>query len=184
MKIPDRRRKGTPGAIDVDAGDFARIFRFMWTRLLRHQVSIIVPDDATRIGRQRVLLTFVSGMNRPVTIDLTNLTLPELRALSETVAIAVEVAEPEVMARDQEAREKQDAGDDSDDRCYRPLPYVVIRKGALRAYHEGLLLRRKNVLSGVDLNVMPGRRPAVAGGSVDEQQQEEAGAENLQAAPD
>lgn len=124
-----------------------RLNRFMWTRLPSHEVVIHVPDSNDETY-QRVMLT-LSRQYSQVTIDLTGLTVVELQAFRETVLIATDVALPIVEALDQKARDDELNGDDSDNRLYRGLPTVVVRKGALREYSEGLLLGRKDVLQAI-----------------------------------
>lgn len=167
MRLNSARKKGTA----TYKKTFDRANRFVWTRLLRHQITIGIPEH-TKYGTPRVLLTFIgTNTSQAFTIDLTALTGPELAAFKETALIATEVAEPIVEGLDRAALENADA-DDSDDRLYRPLPTVVVRKGALREYAEGVLQRRDAVLRSLDATILAGVGAAADGGDVDRHEQE------------
>jgi hypothetical protein len=98
-----------------------------------------------------------------------------LLAFREAVLIATEVAEPLVRNLDAAARERLDDGDDSDDRLYRGLPTVVVRKRALGKYDEGVLQRRSDVLQGIGAQFLAGELPAFEGGGLDELKEERDG---------
>lgn len=169
MKLPARRHGENP--------DFARATRFIWTRLSRHTIQVNTPDHSR--GGQRVILSITHGVNKTVRIDLTALTYPELLALRETINIATEVAEPICQSLDNKAAEKMNHdGDDSDERIYRPLPTVVVRKGTLREYDQGILDRRKDVLSGVQYQLLPGGRPKGFGSNLDNREEDDSVAED------
>jgi hypothetical protein len=153
------------------APEFKLNTRFIWCRTLWHQLTVSVPWTRDK-SRQSVLLSLVRGAGQAVVIDLTSLTLPELIAFRETVAIATEVAEPIVRRLDLDAAEGfTDDGDDSNNRLYRPLPTVAVRKRALAEYDQGVLDRRTNALSGAGIDLVPGTRTSFVNSTMDESDQ-------------
>ncbi len=153
-------------------GDLGTMSRFIWTRLAYHQMFVNTPLRAEPEGT-RVLLSLGRGQGKPVTIDLTSLTAVELAAFKQTVLIATEIAEPICEDLDRRALEELENGNDANPRCYRPLPTVVVRPRAFREYSGRLLDGRTDVLSGVQLNVMPGGGLADDSGNLDEYSQEQ-----------
>ena len=173
MKLPAKKPGRSPS---VNAA-FSQLTRFLYTRLIHHTVIVNAPMDAA--GRfQRIILSIMHGKGTNVAIDLTHLTLAELIAFRETVAIATEVAEPIVRQRDLEAQEKAENGDDSDDRIYRAVPTVVVRERALNSYNESVLNGRPDVFQ----RVGPGNgrlgRSSDGGSAVDERKQEDGGTQD------
>lgn len=150
--------------------DLGPMSRFVWTRLAYHNLFVNTPIRAEE-DTTRVILSIGRGTGKPVTIDLTSLTATELAAFKHTVLIATEVAEPICKALDDRAREEMNNGNDANPRCYRPLPTVVVRPRAFREYSGGLLDGRKDVLSGMQLNVLPGGEPTIVSGDLDESSQ-------------
>lgn len=151
------------------ANTFNRANRFVWTRLMRQQLTVRCVEHTVQ-KTQRVLLTITgSSDSQSITIDLTALTGHELEAFKETVLIATEVAEPIVATLDKAALENVNA-DDSDDRIYRPLPTVVVRKGALKEYDEGVLRRRSAFFQRDGMRILAGVGPGDEGGDLDQRQ--------------
>lgn len=145
--------------------------QFAWIKFMWHQIAIHVPLSTNK-SYQRVILTINRGNGTPVGLDLTNLTLLELQAFTETVALATEIAKPIVERLDLEARKEDEDGNEPGDRFYRPLPTVVIREGALDEHNKELLRRRADVLSRLSAKSALKESAAIGSGSVDEQQQE------------
>lgn len=65
---------------------------------------------------------------KPLTINLTSLTIEELEMTRQFFNTAFDMAEPVVRLRDQVAEDAFANGDDSFARSYRPVPQLVIRK--------------------------------------------------------
>lgn len=148
---------------------FTKASRWLWLRLPFHSLMGHVVEDPND-HKYHVILNFTRGNGIGATIDLTRLTHPELIAFRKSVLIATEIAEPLVLAADDEARKAQANGDDSDDRVYRGLPTMVVRAGVLEfsSYNQGILERHSDVFSRVAGGVLPPPGAEQSGGGLAE----------------
>lgn len=162
MRLPARRGSAL----------FSRDNRFIWVRTFLHQITVHTPEEPA--GNKRVILTLTRGAGEHLGIDLTALTASELKAFRETVAIATEIAAPIVERLDLEAQEAVKNGNSElDDRFYRPLPTVVVRKRALEEYDEELLRRRTELLvSASDGRGAEAGTPVPSGGVAEPEQED------------
>lgn len=78
---------------------------------------------------------------RPLTFNITALTLEELEMTRRFFNELFDLAEPIVRHRDKVAQNAADEGDDSYARYYREIPQYVIREGELRSDDQGVLDR-------------------------------------------
>lgn len=138
-----------PGQRRKVFGDNHRITenRYAWVISETGKWMILVGADMGH-GTDVVLFNPRPGKVTDVTINLTNLTRPELDALRELFNTAFEWAETVVDQRDKEAQDAWDQGDDSHTRNYRPLPTVVYRKRPEREHSSGVRQRPDAVLEG------------------------------------
>lgn len=113
--------------------------RFAWVVMANLNYTILVGDeDATEVGTDVVLFRPMPGRVPSHSLNLTNLTEPELDALEQLFKDAFEWARPVVQRRDKEARDAWDQGDDSHVRNYRAAPTVVYRKRPVSQHGEGV----------------------------------------------
>jgi hypothetical protein len=165
VKLQPRQQKGN--------SDLSAASRFLWTRLAYHSLNVNTPASQIGKGHSRVIFSLTRGQGQPVVIDLTALTAVELEAFKQSVLIATEVAAPICAELDHRAQEEMENGDDSNPRCYRPLPSVVIRPRAFREYRGSILDGRKDVLSGMQLNVLSASGLSDDSSDLDEQREEQ-----------
>lgn len=156
MKLPDR-----------DRSDFGTQNRFMLTRTSFHTVQVYTPPNPDT-GLPKVILSINRGAGKPMAIDLSMFTEQELIAFKETVLIATEVAQPVCTALDQRAQEAMNNGDDTDPRTYRSVPVVFVRPRSLQEYDRRLLDGHKDVLSGMQFNLMQPNGSGESVGDLDE----------------
>jgi len=76
------------------------------------------------------------------------MTAEELNAIEELISTAIAWARPVVELRDKEAKDAQEAGDDSYSRLYRAVPSVVYRKRPGYEHDPSLLGRPEGVSEG------------------------------------
>lgn len=157
---------------DKGNSDFQNRIRFILTRLTYHTIQVHTPSNP-ETGLSKVLLSLNRGAGRPVTVDLSALTVEELAAFKESVLIATEAARPICVELDRRAQEAMQNGDDADPRTYRSVPVVFVRPGSLAKYDRRLLDGRKDVLQGVQFNVMQSNGVSEPGGDLDEHVQVE-----------
>jgi len=160
VKISNGQRK--PGNV------FSKASRAVWCRLPWHQVSVNIPK-IDKDDYDHICVALTRG-NSTTVIDLSRLTLPELAAFRFAVLVATDLAEPIVRALDEKARNDYATGDDSDDRGYRGLPTLVVRRSVLPvgAHSEGVLQRYQDALQGIGGQVLSGGGPAEAGSDMAE----------------
>lgn len=146
---------------------FSKASRAIWLRLPYHQASMHVIKNHVNTPVE-IILNLTRGNSPGTLINLTRLTHAELLALREVILIATEVAEPLVLAADENARKAADNGDDSDDRVYRGLPTLVVRRTVLPVgtHSESVLDRHKDVFRGVGGQILSGNRTEQSGSGV------------------
>lgn len=192
MARPGRRGPADGRKVRGLTGDEHQV----WVEVGFYRHSLMLhPEGATIMrgdkevpvsGEQGPTVTYmVLGPNGPrATIDLTHLTHEELKALREFYSIAFTLAEPIVLARDKEAQDAFDAGNDSFTRVYRAVPQLVVRPRARRAHDQVVRLGLERVLAG-GWSFLRGLIPARgAGPEVDERNEGEGGPQDDGAAAD
>jgi hypothetical protein len=160
MKPQMKTKDGKPAWLN-------RLNRFLWTKLPFCEVTINTPvsGDGTH---QRTVLTISKHFGH-ITMDLTALTEVELNAFRETVLIATDIAAITVAQLDQRARDDELNGNEPDDRLYRGIPVMVVRKGALGEHSSGVLLGREDILSRVGAQFSTGGSAGDSSGDLDNQ---------------
>lgn len=137
-------------------------------------------DNEGQIGPNVQLRIIRPGAGKPVSLNLTAMTVKELEAVRELFNLALDLAEPVVQHRDEVARRAQDQGDDSFARSYRQLPELVIRKGKIATYDQGVLQRPADVPVRVRAVGQPADRrgdgAGGAGGGVADEESSDTGA--------
>lgn len=130
--------RGTAGRIDPNLEAFAHIgANYFQVYMYDEGFTVLGPD-----GETQQLITTEPGptvrlvIARKFMLDLTNTTEEELHELREFFDRAFALAEPIVLARDKEARDVYERGDDTLARLHRVVPSVVVRSRAQRAYDQ------------------------------------------------
>lgn len=121
--------------------------RYAWVQVESGKFLILVGEDLGS-GTDVTLFHPKPGKQPNVSINLTNLTLPELDALKDIFDSAFEWARPVVERRDKEAQDAWDSGDDSHSRNYRPIPQLVYRKRPGGEHGQGVQQRPEGVSEG------------------------------------
>jgi hypothetical protein len=121
--------------------------RAAWVNTEATKAVILLGEDKGS-GPDVVLFLPRPGRIPDVAINLTNLTEPELTALSDLFEAAFIWARPVVRQRDKEADDAWQNGDDSYSRSYRPLPTVVYRKRPEYEHGESVRERLEGVPEG------------------------------------
>lgn len=117
--------------------------RKMWVRVGKWELILYmgeVEDEQEPdfdLG-ESVFFTITYAGSKKATMNLTAFTEEELSAFATFVERVVEQARPICKVRDDAAKEAFDEGDDSFIRLYRPVPEIIVRKGALPEYDEGI----------------------------------------------
>jgi hypothetical protein len=155
-----RRGARYPGSIDGKMSDF----RVAFAELLfgKFVIRQYLPQDEkdeemrayaeeNQVGPTVQLQLALTWLRRPISLNLTSLTEPELDAMRTIINLAFDLALPVVRDRDKVAKDAQKAGDDSFARVYRQIPVLVIREGKVITYGEGVHDGSADVPEGAEL---------------------------------
>lgn len=150
-----RSRKNNPARIGKN--------RFAWVRVVFGELIVMKydqPKEAQEDGAEpeedwlkpesgpTIRIIIARNVGRPISLNLTALTLGELEYFRRIWNLAIDMAEPIVAMRDREAQEAYANGDDTYSRSYRPVPQFVIRQGEVGSHAEGLWDRSEDIPAG------------------------------------
>lgn len=112
------------------------------------KATIIRGDYDPEAGDDLVVAFNQLGRRYGSALNLTQLTAKELTAFREFINRAIDLAEPVVRQRDEEADHAFNEGNDTFERIYRAVPQLVYREGAVETYCKSLFERPDDLPDG------------------------------------
>jgi hypothetical protein len=125
--------------------------RARWVKVVNSEYVVYEnkhDPERDEVGSNIILSIRSNRMKTPANINLTALTLEELRAIRELLTITLDRAEPICAERDKVADNAFQSGDDTNARSYRAAPFVVDRTRSIGEHGPGVRVRPAAVPDG------------------------------------